>query len=62
MMDIKKLDEIATWLYENQVDEWSEFTDDELMELAKLCQITKDNPFGRCYDDEVFDEIERRGI
>ena len=36
--------------------------DDELMELAKLCQITKDNPFGRCYDDEVFDEIERRDI
>ena len=61
-MSIKELDDIAQWLYENQVDEWSEFTDDELMELAKLCQITKDNPFGRSYDDEVFDEIERRDI
>lgn len=61
-MSIKELDSIAQWLYDNRVDEWSEFTDDELMELAKLCQITKDNPFGRDYDDEVFDEIERRKI
>lgn len=61
-MSIKELDSIAQWLYDNRVDEWSEFTDDELMELAKLCQITKENPFGRDYDDEVFDEIERRKI
>lgn len=61
-MSIKELDSIAQWLYDNRVDEWSEFSDDELLQLAKLCQITKDNPFGRDYDDEVFDEIERRDI
>lgn len=61
-MSIKELDSIAQWLYDNRVDEWSEFSDDELLQLAKLCQITKDNPFGRNYDDEVFDELERRGI
>ena len=61
-MSIKELDSIAQWLYDNRVDEWSEFSDDELLQLAKLCQITKENPFGRDYDDEVFDEIERRDI
>ena len=61
-MSIKELDSIAQWLYDNRVDEWSEFSDDELLQLAKLCQITKESPFGRDYDDEVFDEIERRGI
>jgi hypothetical protein len=61
-MSIKELDDIAQWLYDNRVDEWSEFTDEELLKLANLCQITKENPFGRSYDDEVFDEIERRKI
>ena len=57
---IKELDSIAMWLYQNDINEWYEFTNEELNELAKLCQITNENPGGRAYDDEVFDEIDRR--
>lgn len=61
-MTSKELDETAQWLYDNDRDEWDKFTDNELKELAKKCQITKDNPGGRAYDDEVFEEMEKRGL
>ncbi len=60
--NIEELDSTANWLYKNDVNEWNKFTDDELKELAKLSQITKQNPGGRAYDDEVFDEMDRRGL
>lgn len=61
-MTIKELDETAQWLYDNDRAEWDKFTDNEIIELAKLCQITDENPGGRAYDDEVFDEMDRRGL
>ena len=61
-MTIKELDDTAMWLYKNDREEWDKFTDNEIIELAKLCQITDENPGGRAYDDEVFDELEKRGI
>ncbi len=61
-MTIKELDDTAKWLYDNDREEWDKFTDNEIIELAKLCQITEDNPWGRAYDDEVFDEMDRRGL
>lgn len=60
-MTIKELDDTAQWLYDYDRDEWDKFTDNELIELAKLCQITP-NSFGRAYDDEVFDEMDKRGL
>ena len=60
--NIEELDSTAKWLYDNDVNEWNKFTDDEIKELAKLSQITKENPGGRVYDDEVFDEMDRRGL
>lgn len=36
---------------------YKEFNVGELYELYKLCQITPENPFGRSYDDELFDAI-----
>ncbi|MBO7615027.1 MAG: hypothetical protein J6T15_04965 [Bacilli bacterium] len=61
-MTVKELDDIAQWLYDYRREEWDKFTDIELIELAKLCQLTDENPFGRSYDDEVFDEMDRRGL
>lgn len=61
-MSIKELDDTANWLYKYHRDEWDKFTDNELIELAKLCQISNENPWGRAYDDEVFDEMDRRGL
>ena len=58
-MSIKELDDTAQWLYDNNRDEWDKFTDNELRELANLCHTGK---WGRAYDDEVFDEMSRRGI
>lgn len=37
---------------------YKEFNVGELYELYKLCQITPENPFGRSYDDELFDAID----
>ena len=39
---------------------FSQFTDDELAKLVSMCYTTPDNPWGRAYDDEVFDEITNR--
>lgn len=61
-MTVKELDETAQWLYDNDRNEWNKFTDNELKELAKLTQITKDNPGGRAYDDEVWEEMSKRGL
>lgn len=60
--DSKELDSIANWLYKYDVDDWDKFTDEELLTLAKLCQISDDNPYGRAYDDEVFDELNKRNL
>jgi len=61
-MNIKELDLQAQWLYKYNVNEWNKFTNEELLELAKLTLITENNPYGRAYDDEVWDEMERRGL
>lgn len=37
---------------------YNEFNVGELYELYKLCQITDENPFGRSYDDELFDALD----
>lgn len=58
-MTVKELDDTAQWLYDNNRDEWNKFTDNELIELAKLC-LSGD--WGRAYDDEVMDEMSRRGL
>lgn len=34
-----------------------EFTRVELEELAELCMLTPARPYGRAYDDEVFDAL-----
>jgi len=62
-LDIDKLDKKAMELYEKDDEKgFEKFSDDELKELAKLCQITEDNPGGRAYDDEVFEEMDNRGL
>ena len=62
-IDPVALDKKALELYEKDDDAgWGDFTDEELKELAKQCQITKENPFGRAYDDEVFEEMDKRGL
>lgn len=63
-MTIKELNDTANWIYKNcnRPEEWEKFTDNELIELAKLCQITEEHPWGKAYDDEVFDEMDRRGL
>lgn len=55
------LDERAMALYDaRDYRGFSQFTDDELAKLASMCYTTQDNPWGRAYDDEVFDEIANR--
>lgn len=55
------LDERAMALYDaRDYRGFSQFTDDELAKLASMCYMTQDNPWGRAYDDEVFDEIANR--
>lgn len=61
-MNIEILDIIAKWLYKNDINVWNKFTDEELIELAKLTLYSTENPFGRCYDDEVWDEMKKRGL
>lgn len=41
---------------------WREFSNDQLRELWAACSITVDNPYGQEYDDEVYDEMDRRGL
>lgn len=55
------LDERAMALYDaRDYRGFSQFTDDELAKLVSMCYTTQDNPWGRAYDDEVFDEIANR--
>ena len=55
------LDERAYRAYkERDLDFFSNLSDEELGELKELCQITKENPYGKPYDDEVFDAIAER--
>lgn len=56
-MSIKELDDTAQWLYDTNRDEWDKFTDNEMRELANLV-----GKYGRAYDDEVYNELDRRGI
>lgn len=56
-----ELDDRAMALYDaRDYIGFSQFTDDELAKLVSMCYMTKENPWGRAYDDEVFDEIARR--
>lgn len=60
---IEELDNRAEELYDEHNMDFSEFSNGELYELYKLCAWTDENPYGRAYDDEVFDEIfSRNGI
>lgn len=63
-MTIEELDDLAYWVYKytNRESEWEKFTDKEIKALWELCKLTKENPFGRAYDDEVYDEMDRRGF
>jgi len=56
----KELDKIAMSIYKSQDiddDRWYDFTDEELAILWSMCILTKENPWGRAYDDEVYDAI-----
>lgn len=61
MSNTKQLIQMANELYNNEspVSQWVETF--KPLELAKLwhetCVITKDNPFGAGYDDEVYEVL-----
>jgi len=59
---VDDLDDTAMWVYKytNRDSEWDKFTDDELVKLISYCCLTDKNPYGRAYDDEVFDAADRR--
>ena len=54
---LEQLEERAQELYDEHDMDFSEFTNGELYELYKVCIMTPESPWGRSYDDEVFDEI-----
>ena len=64
---MRELDAIAYHLYkrlgsfsEAQVYAFVQFYDEELVLLWVMCFINPSNPWGRAYDDEVYDTIKRR--
>ena len=57
---LEQIEGEAEKLYAVQSTDFSVFNNGELYQLYKLCLLTPDNPFGRSYDDEVFDEIDNR--
>ncbi len=66
MKTIKELRTVADNLYDSGLDSQSHWLEAFTpVELAKLwhetCQITKANPFGACYDDEVFNALNSLG-
>lgn len=42
---------------DNDMDWFESLSDDELAELWAACMLSKENPLGRVYDDEVYDVI-----
>lgn len=54
--------EVADWLYDNDVNEWHLFSDNELQQLWQACKITGQSPYGRAYDDEVYNELNKRNL
>ena len=61
--DLQDLRLMAREAYDkDDLDFWHHLTDEELRALWKGCQITKDNPWGAPYDDEVYNEMDDRGL
>lgn len=50
------LEDRANKLYDGRGD-FGEFTADELAELWAGCMLSKENPYGKAYDDEIYDAI-----
>lgn len=57
---VEELEAQAEALYDARNRNFGQFTNGELYELYKMCLLTPENPHGRSFDDEVFDEIDRR--
>lgn len=57
---LEQIEGEAEKLYAVRSTDFSVFNNGELYQLYKLCLLTPENPFGRSYDDEVFDEISNR--
>lgn len=57
-VEFEKLHKLARKAYDDGDLDWFEsLTDDQLAELWAACMISKENPYGRAYDDEVYDVI-----
>lgn len=54
---VEELEKQAMELYKAKDRDFSQFTNGELYELYKVCLLTPENPHGRSFDDEVFDEM-----
>ena len=56
--DLDELHKKALKAYDDNDMDWFEsLSDDELAELWAACMLSKENPYGRAYDDEVYDVI-----
>ena len=59
---VEELEKQAMELYKANDRDFSQFTNGELYILYKMCLLTPENPHGRSFDDEVFDEMSYRTI
>lgn len=57
--EYKRLNKIANSLYRSG-DDFDRFSDEELAILGSRCIMSEEHPFGRAYDDEVYDAISKR--